>query len=268
MHIGSKYTDTNTLYTLMNEQSTYKEIIPTTELKIFVDSFWMHHNNTNSVEKTTIVPDSFFKIVMTLKNGKITAYFMTGLWTEEKTIRIAPQATTLGCRLKILAPEFLLNNEVKPILNSYQQLKLQFLNVDKFDLSNFETIVAQWEKELIKLLPQKEVQGNKLRLTQLLDKMNGDITATEVSNQIYWSNRQINRYLNKFLGVSLKKYLNIQKCYHSYLQIQKGQYFPEKGFFDQPHFIREIKKHTGETPKSLHKNKNDHFIQLKRISKK
>ena len=100
------------------------------------------------------------------------------------------------------------------------------------------------------------------------DAMNGNITATEASNQIYWTNRQINRYLNKYVGVSLKKYLLIQKCYQSYLQIRKGDFYPDKGFYDQPHFIREIKKHTGETPTSLNEKQNDRFIQLTRIIKK
>jgi len=252
----------------MNEQSTYKEIQPNVELNDFVHSFWMHENNSDTVEKTTIVPDSYFKIVMLIKNQKIVTYFMTGLWLDEKEFSFAPNTTSVGVRLKILAPEFLLNREVSSILQKMHQLDLHYLNVDKFDLSSFEIIVEQWQKELLSIKPQKAIQGNKLRLSQLLDKMNGNIPATEVSNQIYWTNRQINRYLNKYVGVSLKKYLNIQKCYQAYLQIREGEFYPEEGFFDQPHFIREIKKHTGETPKSLHEQQNDRFIQLKRISKK
>ena len=252
----------------MTERSTYQEIKPKTELKDFVHSFWMHQNNTDTLEKITIVPDSYFKMVITLKNEKVVAYFLTGFWTEEKIVSIAPKATTYGCRLKVLAPEFLLGREIASILDKYQQLELQFLNVNQFDLSSFEIIVEQWQNELLSIKPQKTIQGNKLRLSQLLDKMSGNISATEVSNQIFWTNRQINRYLNKYLGVSLKKYLNIQKCYQSYIQIRNGEFYPENGFFDQPHFIREIKKHTGETPKSLHEQQNDRFIQLKRISKK
>ncbi|MCK0110508.1 AraC family transcriptional regulator [Flavobacteriaceae bacterium S0825] len=252
----------------MNEQSTYQEIQPKTELKDFVHSFWMHQNNSDSVEKITIVPDSYFKIVMLIKNQKIIAYFITGLWLDEKEFSFAPNTFSVGVRLKILAPEFLLNREVASILQKTYQLDLGYLNIDKFDLSSFEIIVEQWQKELLSIKPKKEIQGNKLRLSQLLDKMDGNISAIEVSNQIYWTNRQINRYLNRYLGVSLKKYLNIQKCYQSYIQIRNGEFYPENGFFDQPHFIREIKKHTGETPKSLHEQQNDRFIQLKRISKK
>lgn len=252
----------------MKNKSTYIEIKPNEELKEFVHSFFMHENLLDEAQKMTIFPDSYFKLIITVKNGKIVAYFMTGLWTEERSIVIPPKAITFGCRFKVLAPEFLFNKEVASIIQSHDQLNLQYLNADTFDLSNFEVLVQQWEHELLKIKPSKTVQGNKLRLSQLLEKTNGDISATEVSNQIYWSNRQINRYLNKYLGVSLKKYLNIQKCYQAYLHIREGEFFPENGFFDQSHFIREIKKHTGETPKSLHEHQNDRFIQLKRINKK
>lgn len=252
----------------MTKSSTYREIEPSKELKDFIHSFWMHKNLTDKPNRITIFPDSYFKIVITTRDQKVIAYFMTGLWTDEKEVIIPPKATSFGCRLKILAPEFLLNREVASIIQKYQQLELQYLNIDKFDLSNFETVVDQWQRELLKLKPSKKIQGNKLRLSQLLDQQKGNITAAEVSNQIYWTNRQINRYLNKYVGVSLKKYLNIQKCYQSYLQIREGHFFPEEGFFDQPHFIREIKKHTGETPTSLHQHQNDRFIQLKRINKK
>jgi AraC-like DNA-binding protein len=252
----------------MDNKSTYKEIKPCSELKQFVHSFWMHQNNTDVLNKITIVPDSYFKIVITLKKNKVISYFMTGLWTEEKIVPIPANATSIGCRLKILAPEFLLEREVAFIINGFHQLEHNYLNIDTFDFSNFESIVEQWQNQLILKIKERTIPGNKLRLSQVLDKTNGEISATEVSNQIYWTNRQINRYLNKYLGVSLKKYLNIQKCYNAYFHIRDGKFFPENGYFDQPHFIREIKKHTGETPSSLHQKQNDHFIQLKRISKK
>ena len=98
--------------------------------------------------------------------------------------------------------------------------------------------------------------------------MKGNISASEVSQQIYWTNRQINRYLNKYLGVSLKKYLNVQKCYEAYIQIREGKFYPEGDYFDQAHFIREVKKHTGQTPKALFEKQNDRFIQLKNIKRK
>lgn len=252
----------------MEQKQTYLEIQPINKLENLVHSFWMHQNTSESPQSKTIVPDSYLKIVFVVLNNQIVKYFITGLWIKEKTIITPPNAINYGCRLKILAPEFLINQEVASILQNINQLDLSYLNLKHFDLSSFETIVHQWQIELLKIMPAKEIPANKLRLSQLLDKMKGDITAKEVSEQIFWTNRQINRYMNKYLGVSLKKYLNIQKAYQSYIQIREGRFFPEKYYFDQAHFIREVKKHTGETPSKLYQEQNDRFIQLKNIKSK
>ena len=239
---------------------------PSDDLALFIESFWMIENPSDKDEELSTFPDGGIDLYFFHSAQYPLHVSLVGLETGASMGSMPSHSRLLGVRLKILASEFLLNREVASLLQNKLQLDLKYLNIDTFDLSSFETIVAQWQKELLAIKPVKTIQGNKLRLSQLLDKMNGNITATEASNQIYWTNRQINRYLNKYVGVSLKKYLLIQKCYQSYLQIRKGDFYPDKGFYDQPHFIREIKKHTGETPKSLHEQQNDRFIQLKRIS--
>ena len=228
----------------MNEQRAYQEIKPIKKLENLVNSFWMHCNLTDQPEHMTIVPDSFLKIIFFVENESITKYFMAGLFIHEINYFVPPNSTLFGCKLKILAPEYLINHEMASILQKLKQLDIEYLNLKYLELSSFEDIVQQWQIEFLKIKPKKEVAANKLRLSQLLDKMKGDITTKEVSEQIYWTNRQINRYMNKYVGVSLKKYLNIQKAYYSYRQIMEGRLFPEKDYFDQAHFIREIKKHT------------------------
>lgn len=246
----------------------YQESRPVKKLENVIDSFWMHHNQSNEPERLTIIPDGYFKIVFVVQKQKILKYFMTGLWIRSNEFITPPNATNYGCRLKILAPEYLLGHEVASLLQDFKQLDLSFLNLKHFDLSSFDQIVHQWQLELLKIKPAKDIAGNKLRLSHLLDEQKGEINAKEVADQIYWTNRQINRYMNKYVGVSLKKYLNIQKVYQSYIQIREGKLFPEKYYFDQAHFIREVKKHTGETPGNLHKEQNDRFIQLKNIHRK
>ena len=252
----------------MSGESIYKELKPSKHLQDFIHSFWTHKNPDDEPQEMTISPDSFFKIIFFVQDDRIIHYFMTGIWTEQKDFIIPPRTSSFGCRLKILAPEYLIDEEISSLLNSFKQLDLSYLNLNRFNLIDFQFIVKQWEAELSKLNPNKPVQASKLRLSQLLYTANGSLSATEVSNQIYWSNRQINRYLNKYIGISLKKYLNIQKIYASYLQIRQGELFPEKNYFDQAHFIREVKKHTGETPKTLYLKQNDRFIQLKHIREK
>lgn len=249
----------------LNKEVMYQEIKPSKDLQDFVHSFWTHKNLSDKPEVMAIFPDSFFKIVFLIKDDQVLNHFMTGLWTEQKEFTFPPGSTSFGCRLKILAPEFLIDHEISSLLNSTKQLGLSYLGIQSSDFSDFSMLVSKWEAGLRKIKSSKAVPDHKLRLSQLLYKTNGSVSASEVSKQIHWTNRQINRYLNKYLGVSLKKYLNIQKCYEAYIHIREGKLSPEKNYFDQAHFIREVKKHTGETPGSLHEHKNDRFIQLKNI---
>ena len=251
------------------ENRSYKQINPIPALKYFVEVFWEHNNGSDSPNQLTIFPDSFFKLIIMLNDGKITAYLLTGLWTKEIEVSIPANTVVYGVKFKILAAEYLFQKEFASLLQTQVNLNVDFLNIKSVDFNDFDTFVNQMEAILVNLIKNsKKIESRKLQLSQMLYKMEGDISAEEVSNQIYWSNRQINRYLNKYLGVSLKKYINIQRCYSSYIQIIEGRFFPDNSFYDQAHFIREIKKYTGETPKTLHKHQNDRFVQLRGIIKK
>ena len=66
-------------------------------------------------------------------------------------------------------------------------------------------------------------------------------------------------------GLSLKEYLNIIRCNQTYKDISNNRPVLQGNYFDQSHFIKEIKKFTGVTPTELKKNENDRFLQLSTI---
>ncbi len=76
---------------------------------------------------------------------------------------------------------------------------------------------------------------------------------------------QINRYFNQQFGISLKTYCNILRFGASFKHISEGKLFPEQNLADQNHFIKEIKKFAGVTPKVLSKNKDDRFVNISAI---
>ncbi len=251
-----------------NQTHRYEELYPSKDLEDFVSLYFKSKNLSDKPEKMTICPDGYFKLIVQLKEDKIVACFLTGLWVNEVEITLPPHVTTYGIKFKIIAAEYIFKREIKSILNTVEHLNIDYLGIDSIEFGSLRDVAGQLQKMLKKRLPPKEqILGNRLRLSQFLHSNHKDIQANEVADQIYWSHRQINRYMNKYVGTTLKKYLNIQKCYRAYLQIRKGEFFPEKGFFDQAHFIREVKKHTGHTPTSLYQGKNDQFIQLNNIGK-
>ena len=252
-----------------NENRIFTNQTPSDEVKDYIECFWEHKNNTQDNKSFTVFPDSFFKIILEWQNRKLKAYFLTGIWTKEVIITIPANTTLIGVKFKLLASEYIFKREVASIIDSNNNLNPDFWNMQNYNFTNLSDLAAYIESIVLNIIKDnKTMRAKKLQLSQLLYLVEGNISLEEVSNQINWSNRQISRYLNKYLGVSLKTYLNIQKCYAAYIQIREGRFFPDDGYYDQAHFIREVKKHTGKTPKELHKKQNDQFVQLKYIQKK
>lgn len=251
------------------KNNDFTHVAPSKELKNYIECFWERKNNTPVNISYTIFPDSFFKIIFEWREGKLKSFYLTGIWTKEVSISIPPNTTIIGIKFKILAPEFIFNREFASIKDTNHNLNIDFWNMQNYKFTNLLGLATRVEETVLNILKDRKTpQTNKLQLSQLLYLLDGNISVEEVSNQINWSNRQISRYLNKYLGVSLKTYLNIQKCYASYIHIREGKFSPQNDYFDQAHFIKEVKKHTGNTPKELHAQKNDRFIQLNSIHKK
>ncbi|MGB1037886.1 MAG: DUF6597 domain-containing transcriptional factor [Bacteroidia bacterium] len=252
-----------------NTNITYKQTSPVQELEDFIEIYWEHKNNTSEPNKLTIFPDSFFKLVIEISESKISNYFLTGIWTTEINVIVPPKTTIVGIKFKVLAPEYILQKSVAEVLQSRKILDLEYFSMNQVTVNEFENMAEQLN-DIFKARLQNidSIDPKKLYLSRLLYERRGNVTAEEVALETNWKNRQISRYLNKYLGVSLKKYLNIQKVYASYIQIREGDFFPEEGFYDQSHFIREIKKHTNHTPRKLYEKKDDRFVQLKNIKKK
>lgn len=248
--------------------SNYIQLTPKKKLENFIDSYWESKNLTNKPLKRIIFPDGFFKLVVTLIDNRIPMVFITGLWAKENKIIIPANATIYGIKFKILAPEYVFQKGIASLLDSQEILDPSFWGINDMNLISLQNFVNQIEPIILEKIHQnKETQKKKLDLSRLLYNSNGNILVKDISKQVNWNSRSINRYFTKYLGIPLKTYLNIQKVYTAYIPIINKKFFPDKGFHDQSHFIKEVKKHTNKTPSELEKEKNDRFIQLKNIKK-
>ena len=70
----------------------------------------------------------------------------------------------------------------------------------------------------------------------------GTKSVSELSEKVFWSSRQINRYFNQQFGFSLKEFIKIVRCNAAYKDISNGKLSPQTDYFDQAHFIKEVKK--------------------------
>ncbi|MCL9806563.1 helix-turn-helix domain-containing protein [Flavobacterium amniphilum] len=239
---------------------TYREIKPTGFLNHFIQSFW-EYNSTETVEHT-IIPDGYFDLIAEYENDSLQLVKLTGVWTSPIAVSIPESTRIFAVRFKLLAAEYLFQQEIKSILNTSKELPLSFWNIDSYQTDDFEKFASDITNQLQNAISHlKEIDNRKLKLFDLIYG-NHNLSVTGLSENIHWSSRQINRYFNQQFGCSLKTFLNVVRCNSSYELISGGNLSPTDDYFDQAHFIKEIKKHTGTTPGELFKNENDRFLQL------
>jgi AraC-like DNA-binding protein len=146
-------------------------------------------------------------------------------------------------------------------LNSGKILMNDFWGFHADDLNDFDMFCEKATLKIQSLLP-KEIDERKRTLFEFIFATNGEISVKELSEKLFWNERQINQYFNQQFGVSLKAYCNILRFQASLSHIKEGKLFPQLDYYDQSHFIKEIKKFSGVSPKELFKNQNDRFLQF------
>jgi AraC-like DNA-binding protein len=241
----------------------YEEIDTDKSLTDFVKRFWKFSNPTAEKKQYTILPDGYFDLVVKITNNVIDSISLFGLCTKELEVIIPENTTVFGICLKPLATEYILKQNIAETINSEKDLQNDFWNINNIPFGNFQIWTEVITNQMLSELKNgKTIDNRKQNMFNFLFQTNGSISIQELSDKVFWNSRQINRYFNDRFGLSLKSYCNILRCFASYAQIREGDLFPNDDFYDQSHFIKEIRKHTGVNPTELHQNKNDRFLQF------
>lgn len=239
----------------------YEEKDPDGNLTNFVKCFWTSETLTKSYEYI-ILPDGYFDLIVEIKKDEISSIKLTGIWTIPIDVKTEINTRILAVRFKPLAIELLENLNLKPILNSSISLGADFIGIDNLAFNNFNEFCRHIENYLKSRIEKSKTVSN-LKICLFNEIYKKEIfNVQELSEKIFWTSRQINRYFNLTFGLSLKGYLNIIRCNQTYKDISNNKLAPQSKYFDQSHFIKEIKKYTGVTPTELNKNENDRFLQL------
>jgi len=187
---------------------------------------------------------------------------LMGLETHAKPMPQQKVQAFFSISFNPLALEYILKESVSGLVNSAKLMPANFWEFQVEDMQDFTNFCSKATQKIKSLLPS-EMDSRKQKLFQHIFANDGHIQIKELADNIGWSERQINRYFHQKLGISLKTYCNILRFQASLPYIQQGKLAPQfDNFTDQSHFIKEIKKLAGVSPKTLFKNENDRFLQF------
>jgi AraC-like DNA-binding protein len=94
--------------------------------------------------------------------------------------------------------------------------------------------------------------------TEFVEKSMGNISLTELSGKLGVSGRTIRTHFNNHVGCSPKEYIRLVKLRQSIYQMKYSSdslttIAYDNNYFDQAHFIHEVKNMTGRSPNTLRK---------------
>lgn len=216
--------------------------------------------NFSSQESAVVIPNGKIDLMFSITATGQLQIVLLGLETKPKHIDQGVY-NFYSVSFHPLAVEYLLPCSIAELTNSGKILPSDFWGIEMRDLESFEKFCLAMIRKIHSLLPEK-VDKRKQELFKLISNTNGEISVSELSDKICWSQRQINRYFKQHLGLSLKSYCRILRFQASLAHIKDGKLYPKLNFTDQSHFIKEVKQFSGVSPKELYKNKNDRFLQF------
>lgn len=245
----------------MDQDFYYNFIEPDIVLADFVENLGTFHNRSDEAKEVVIIPDGRVDLFFMQSPSEPFHIALVGLETYSEQRQIPPQTIAFVVSFKPLAVEYILDTSIAEILNIAKDLPDDFWGFKAEDLQNFELCCTKATQKIKEHLP-KETDERKCHLFNLIYSSKGEMSVKELSENVGWSSRQINRYFTKQLGLSLKAYSTILRFRASLEHIVQGKLFPELNYTDQNHFIKEVKKFSGVAPKELSQNKNDRFVLL------
>lgn len=252
----------------MNNELKLLTIQPDPALSDFVDVFYMLENHSDKGIEIASLPDGKVDLIFISSDNEPFKVLLMDLDRQPFQGTFPAKTVVFAICFKLPALEFILETSIAELKTAPKKLPDNYWDINISDLNDFEIFINKISKKIKSILYTKKIDEKKRLLFEHIYSSNGEMTVKELSEKSFWTSREINRYFKKYVGLSLKSYCNILRFKASIPQIKKGKFFPEQNFADQNHFIRNVKKYSGVTPKELNRNENDRFVLLLDFPKK
>lgn len=240
----------------------YNKIKPADALVQYIDAYWYLSNN-NKVFIERVLPDGCSDIIFKYDDCILNRpeLFVTGEMTRHRLVHIKPNQTYVGIRFKpgslfpfLQVPMHELTNKDVSLELLQSKLFCQLLEVTqkenciKNKLHKIDNIFLR------KLESVENINPNIDYAIKKIISSNGMISIEDISVEIGYSVRHLQRQFKLILGLNPKMFSRIVRfrTIHKQIQSQSTNKYLDialnAGYFDQSHFIREYKDFTGISP--------------------
>ncbi len=209
----------------------------------------------NKTISNNILPDACIDIVIDFANNVIC---FAGFSKETEDFKLDERIDYIGARLKPGAFYSIFNIEANEIMDnmiSFSEIEKEYDLEEIFEFTDTSKRIDCLKKYLLKKF-NNELKKDFLTIINELYENPRQQSVINISKKLGYNIRQLSRIFKKNYGISPKVLLNILRlhlCLTLLLdeKMELADIAMQCGFYDQSHFIKEIKRYTGISPLKL-----------------
>lgn len=243
----------------LNHGIHYSEIQPSAHLKPYIACFWRIENRSERVAPYLIIPDGTVDLISDLYGDRQLRVSVAQAGPAQ--LPLPPFSTVWGLRFY---PSVFTTFFQTPMTELADTMWLDFTEICRATESAYlaeklaEGYDLEWKKAVFESFFEKYLRRENFasdhRFLNVLDRIyleNGNLRL-EKERRHGISPRQLRRVFDAYIGFSPKAFSRIVQLQHAVQGLRRKDYsWFDSGFYDQAHFIREIKGFTGMTPRQL-----------------
>lgn len=222
----------------------------------FILCFWeiTSLQECNPIVENIIIPDGCIDLIVDFHGRQIG---FSGMSKTNFNFEISHPACFWGARLKPGAFHQITNLPATEVMDQFIPLEA----VDgTFDRASFFSLTLSAAKAFMKEYLLQRVDGMVPSLfVTLFDRLvsqNLSINAADLYRMLHFSPRQCQRLCLKHFGISPKMMLSVIRFQQSLkiltaTDVTQSDVISMVGYYDQPHYIKDIRKNIGLTPLEL-----------------
>lgn len=238
----------------------YLKYQPHILLQKLIDSYWVLQTDSNSI-KVPLFADATTDIFINLGNtkGEISympvapgRMYMGGPATSAHFFNCFPGSVFIGVRFKpgglplfYPIPLAVIVDHIIP----FQDSQLACI------LDIYESLPSRLDEYF---LSKKKPDNSATLIADAVYQHKGQISVDVLAKECNVSNRTLERYFLNNMGIGPKEFINIVRFREVMLSLQNGstrgefaKIAAEMGYYDQSHFIKEVKKRAGAIPSAI-----------------
>ncbi len=242
----------------------YQRKDPSAQLSRFIECFWLMDSEGDAdVVTQKIIPDGYPELIF--HYGDPYKINISGEWVVQSSQLMAGQIRRFFY-LKNTGVSGMIGVKLQPaalhILYDLDMSRLQGMVVDFMDFlpkmeminpakENFDQFCNRIEDQFLSRVNSTESSVEKV--IKLMQEKHGILDVGELSTQVGYNKRTLERLFKKQVGLSPKLYSRIVRLSYIFECVKEEDYSwasiaYQAGFTDQSHLIKNFKEFTGEDP--------------------